>query len=117
MIFDERDRDAWAGAIWFDDHLLPLEFLLKIVDLKGHMRNGLNELRIRRIRFEPHPLDVVETLFVTAHINFQALQMHFALSFFRGRDSEMMVLPHIEHSSELMNEKPIKRRNHNTTDI
>jgi hypothetical protein len=26
--------------------------------------------------------------------------MHFALSFFGGRNSEMMVLPHFEHSSE-----------------
>src|SRR5438128_4301702 len=100
MIFDERDDDAWAWAIWFDDHLLALEFLLKIVDLKGHMRLGLDELRIRRIRFVPHPLDVVGTFFVTTHINFQVLQMHFALSFFGGRNSEMMVLPHFEHSSE-----------------
>jgi hypothetical protein len=77
-----------------------LEFLLKIVDLEGHMRNGLDELRIRRIRFAPHPLDVAGTSFVTTHINFQMLQMHFALSFFSGRDSEMMVPPHCELSPE-----------------
>jgi len=65
MIFNERDGNAWAGTIWFYDHLLALEFLLKIVDLKGHMRHGLDELRIGRIRFVPHPLDVVGTFFVT----------------------------------------------------
>src|SRR5215470_3351544 len=106
MIFDERDGDAWAGAIWFDDHLLALEFLLKIVHLKRHMRHGLDELRIRRIRFEPHPLNVVEAFFVTAHMNFQVLQMHFALPFFRGRNSEMMVLPHFEYSSEGLSKTP-----------
>jgi len=100
MIFDERDGDASAGAIWFDDHLLALKFPLKIVDLKGHMRNGLDEFRIRRIWFVPHPLDVVETFFVTTHIDFQVLQMHFVLSFFGGRNSEMMVLPHFAHSCQ-----------------
>jgi hypothetical protein len=53
------DGDAWAGAICTDDHLLARKFSLKIVDLKGHMREGLDELRIRRIRFVPHPFDVV----------------------------------------------------------
>ena len=64
------------------------------------MRHGLDELRIGRIRFVPHLLDVVETFFVTTHINFQVLQMHFTLSFFGGRNSQMMVLPYFEHSSE-----------------
>ena len=110
MIFDERDGDAWAGAVWLDDHLSALEFLPEIVDLKRHMRHGLDELRVRRIRFEPHPLDVVETLFVTAHINFQVLQMHFALSFFGGWNSEMMVLPHFEHASKGLFKTPNEKQ-------
>jgi hypothetical protein len=100
MIFNERDGDAWTGTIGFNDDLLALEFLLKIVNLKGHMRHGHDELRIRRIWLVPHPLDVVEALFVTTDINFQMLQMHFPLSFFGGWNSEMMVRPHSKYSSE-----------------
>ena len=56
IVFDERDCDAWAGTIWFYDHLLALEFLLKIVNLKGYMRHGLDELRIGRIRCLIHSM-------------------------------------------------------------
>jgi hypothetical protein len=34
------------------------------------------------------------------------LQMHFAFSFFGGRDPEMMVLPHFEHSAEGYSKTP-----------
>jgi hypothetical protein len=55
--FDERDGHATARAVRFDDDALTFECSREVVDLERDVRDGLDELRVRRVVPIALPLD------------------------------------------------------------
>src|SRR6476660_2317616 len=64
---DERDHHSRAGAVRRNNDFLPVDGLLQVVYLEGHMRDGLGEVRNRGILPVPHPLDAERIALMIAH--------------------------------------------------
>lgn len=44
---DKGDPDSWTGAVGLDEDLLPLQRLIEIIHLEGHVWDGFHQFGIR----------------------------------------------------------------------
>ena len=75
--FDESDDHSRTWAVGRNEHFLPVHGLLQVVYLEGHMRDGLDEVRIGRTLRVPLPLDTEGIALMVTHRDFQVRKIDF----------------------------------------
>src|SRR5215469_3385362 len=90
--FDECHRNAPAWAVWLDDDPMPAQLCDQIVNLECHVRNRLDQLRVRRAVPVPLPLDPKGIVQVIAHRHLKMRQRDLSVEPMLCRDSDVVEL-------------------------
>jgi hypothetical protein len=73
----DRDNHSRTWAVPRNDDFVPVYGLLQVVHLEGHMRDGLDEVRIGRTLPVPLPLDAEGIALMITHRDFQVGKIDF----------------------------------------
>jgi hypothetical protein len=89
---DESDDHSSTGAVRREDDFLPAQGKLQIVHLERDMRDGLNQVRNRRILPIPHPLDTEWIALMVAYRDLQVGKIDFPFKASRCRNTNVIEL-------------------------
>jgi hypothetical protein len=88
--FDESDDHSWTGAVRRNDHFLSAHGEIQVVHLECHMRDGFNQVGIRRIRPVPLPLDAERVALMVTHRDSQVGKIDFPFKASRCRNANVI---------------------------
>jgi len=77
MVDDHRHHDALTRTVWGRQYFFSLERHCKVVYFKGNVRHGLDDLWIRRIRVEAHPLNATGAGLKSRNVQLELWQILF----------------------------------------
>lgn len=93
MIENHGHANAFAGTVRRDQNFLPFECALEVVHFESHMRDGLDDFRLGRIRIEPHPLNAAWAGFITGNVNEQPGNVYLVGTRCLGGNADMVITP------------------------
>ena len=99
---DERDYHSRTRAVRRNDDVLPSQGLLQVVHLERHMRDGLDEVGIRRTLPVPLPLDAERIALMVTDGDFQVGKIDFPFEASCRWDANVIELHGARHYWPLM---------------
>ncbi len=100
VLFDEGHHHTQRGAVGRDDHVFSPDGLPDVGDLKGNVRDLLDDFRQRAARFVAHPLNPELTFFVAAVVELEFRQVDLSWQGLGGGNSNMVIaIIFIDHAS------------------
>lgn len=90
---DERHGNPGARAVRFDENPLTFERHREIINLEGHVGNGLDQIGIVSVWFVPLPLHTNWVVLLVAHNDPEVRQRDLAREPIAGRDPDVIEAP------------------------
>ena len=69
IVKDERHTNASRRLVWCDQNLPTFQGFVQIIDGKGNVRNGSDDIGHVTMRLEPDPFDTERTRLETGDVN------------------------------------------------
>ena len=93
MIENHGHHNPFAGAVRCNQDLPAFESRLQIIHLERNVGNSFDNLRIRRIRIESHPLNATRAGFKPCYMDLEPGNVNLIGTRRIGRDSNVVITP------------------------